>query len=46
VFEAQCYFFMLYFALSKARRGFGYFNVIDTDTAVQLTVRKRKRGVF
>jgi hypothetical protein len=31
VFEAQEYFFVLSFALSKARRGSGYFNVIDTD---------------
>ena len=31
VFEAQGYFFVLSFALSKARRGSGYFNVIDTD---------------
>ena len=30
VFEAQGYFFVLSFALSKARRGSGYFNVIDT----------------
>jgi len=29
VFEAQRYFFVLSFALSKARRGSGYFNVID-----------------
>ena len=31
VFEAQGYFFVLSFALSKTRRGSGYFNVIDTD---------------
>lgn len=31
VFEAHGYFFVLSFALSKARRGSGYFNVIDTD---------------
>jgi len=31
VFEAEGYFFVLSFALSKARRGSGYFNVIDTD---------------
>ena len=31
VFEAQGYFFVLSFALSKARRGSGYFNVIETD---------------
>jgi hypothetical protein len=29
VFEAQGYYFVLSFALSKARRGSGYFNVID-----------------
>ena len=32
VFEARGYFFVLSFALSKARRGSGYFNVIDTDS--------------
>jgi hypothetical protein len=31
VFEAHGYYFVLSFALSKARRGSGYFNVIDTD---------------
>jgi hypothetical protein len=31
VFEAEGYFFVLSFALAKARRGSGYFNVIDTD---------------
>ena len=31
VFEAHGYFFVLSFALSRARRGSGYFNVIDTD---------------
>jgi hypothetical protein len=31
VFEAQRYFFLLSFSLSKTRRGSGYFNVIDTD---------------
>ncbi len=31
VFEAERYFFVLSFALSKARRGSGYFNVIATD---------------
>lgn len=31
VFEAQRHFFVLSFALSKARRGSGYFNVIATD---------------
>ena len=30
VFEAVGYFFVLSFALSKARRGSGYFNVIGT----------------
>jgi hypothetical protein len=29
VFEAHGYFFVLSFALSKARRGSGYFNAID-----------------
>jgi len=29
VFEAEGYFFVLSFALSKTRRGSGYFNVID-----------------
>lgn len=29
VFEAERYFFVLSFALSKARRGSGYFNVVD-----------------
>jgi hypothetical protein len=29
VFEAQGYFFVLSFALSTARRGSGYFNVVD-----------------
>jgi hypothetical protein len=29
VFEATDYFFVLSFALSKARRGSGYFNVVD-----------------
>jgi hypothetical protein len=31
VFEAPRYFFVLSFALSRARRGSGYFNVIDTE---------------
>jgi hypothetical protein len=31
VFAAEGYFFVLSFALAKARRGSGYFNVIDTD---------------
>jgi hypothetical protein len=30
VFKAEGYFFVLSFALSKARRGSGYFNVIDS----------------
>jgi len=30
VFEAQGYFFVLSFALSKSRRGSGYFNAIGT----------------
>jgi hypothetical protein len=29
VFDAQGYFFVLSFALSKSRRGSGYFNVVD-----------------
>ena len=29
VFEAKDYFFVLSFALSKARKGSGYFNVVD-----------------
>jgi hypothetical protein len=29
IFEAQDYFFVLSFALSKARKGSGYFNVVD-----------------
>jgi hypothetical protein len=46
VFEAQGYFFVLSFALSKARRGSGYFNVIDTD-AVEYVQRRTggTRGV-
>jgi hypothetical protein len=31
VFEAQGYFFVLSFAISKTRRGSGYFNVVDKD---------------
>jgi hypothetical protein len=42
VFEAQGYFFVLSFALSKTRRGSGYFNVIDTG-AVEY-VRQRMGG--
>src|ERR1700756_3827285 len=46
VFEAQRYFFVLSFALSKARRSSGYFNVIDTD-AVDYVQRRMggTRGV-
>ena len=29
VFESESYFFVLSFALSKARRGSGYFNLVD-----------------
>jgi len=29
VFESEGYFFVLSFALSKARRGSGYFNLVD-----------------
>ncbi|MGP8033547.1 MAG: hypothetical protein ACLPQ6_05315 [Steroidobacteraceae bacterium] len=39
VFEAQRYFFVLSFALSKARRGSGYFNVIDTDAVAYVQQR-------
>jgi hypothetical protein len=31
VFEAKKYFFVLSFALSKARKGSGYFNVVDQE---------------
>ena len=31
IWKDQRYFFVLSFALSKARRGSGYFNVIDTE---------------
>lgn len=31
VFEAKNYFFVLSFALSKARKGSGYFNVVDQE---------------
>jgi hypothetical protein len=34
VFEAKDYFFVLSFALSKSRKGSGYFNVVD-QAAVQ-----------
>ena len=39
VFEAAGYFFVLSFALSKARRGSGYFNVIDTQAVVYVQQR-------
>ena len=42
VFEAEGYFFVLSFALSKTRRGSGYFNVVDTE-AVDY-VRQRVGG--
>ena len=42
VFEASDYFFVLSFALSKAKRGSGYFNVID-GAAVEY-VRSRLGG--
>lgn len=42
VFEAQDYFFVLSFALSKARKGSGYFNVVDL-AAVDF-VQKRLGG--
>jgi len=46
VFEAQGYFFVLSFALSKARRGSGYFNVIDTRAVDYVLQRMRgTRGV-
>lgn len=38
VFEASDYFFVLSFALSKARRGSGYFNVV-TSAAVRYIER-------
>jgi hypothetical protein len=46
VFEAEGYFFVLNFALSRVRRGSGYFNVIDTD-AVDYVQRRTggTRGV-
>ena len=46
VLEAEGYFFVLNFALSKMRRGSGYFNVIDTD-AVDYVQRRTggTRGV-
>lgn len=46
VFEAEGYFFVLNFALSKARRGSGYFNAIDTE-AVDYVQRRLggERGV-
>ena len=39
VFEARGYFFVLSFALSKARRGSGYFNVIDTRAVAYVQQR-------
>src|SRR5215472_6761001 len=46
VFEAEGYFFVLSFALSKARRGSGYFNVIDTSAVAYVLQRMRgTRGV-
>ena len=42
VFEAQDYFFVLSFALSMARRGSGYFNVVDL--AALNYVQKRLGG--
>jgi hypothetical protein len=42
VFEAQDYFFVLSFALSAARRGSGYFNVVDL--AAVHYVQKRLGG--
>ncbi len=42
IFEAQDYFFVLSFALSKARKGSGYFNVVDV--AALNYVQKRLGG--
>jgi hypothetical protein len=42
VFEAREYFFVLSFALSKARKGSGYFNVVDL--AAVNYVQKRLGG--
>lgn len=42
VFEAQDYFFVLSFALSMARKGSGYFNVVDL--AAVRYVQKRLGG--
>jgi hypothetical protein len=42
VFEAQEYFFVLSFALSMARKGSGYFNVVDL--AAVNYVQKRLGG--
>lgn len=42
VFEAQDYFFVLSFALSTARKGSGYFNVVDL--AALNYVQKRLGG--
>lgn len=46
VFEAHGYFFVLSFALSKARRGSGYFNVINKDAVSYVQQRMGgSRGV-
>jgi hypothetical protein len=42
IFEAHGYFFVLSFALSKARKGSGYFNVVDL--AAVAYVQKRLGG--
>jgi hypothetical protein len=42
IFEADDYFFVLSFALSKARKGSGYFNVVDL--AAVNYVQKRLGG--
>jgi len=42
VFQAEGYFFVLSFALSKTRRGSGYFNVVDT-AAVDYAASRRKK---
>ena len=39
VFEAPDYFFVLSFALSKARRGSGYFNVVPTGAVRYVQAR-------
>jgi hypothetical protein len=46
VFEAQGYFFVLSFALAKARRGSGYFNVVDAGAVDYVQQRLGgRRGV-